>query len=551
MTRDRERMRELGRKGGQASGIARQPKRGPVAPYAGTFGAFLELAGLAGASRAATRAMWKAVDGEPLTADELAIYQRHTGRTTAPTAPVRELVLIAGRRGGKTQGFAARTVWQGIRRDYRALLAKGETAILPLIASDKEQAAIALAYVKAFLELPALRPYVARIRKASVELRTGCIIRVATCSYKAVRGPAIPLAVGDETAFWHTDDGSASPDAEVLTALRPGLASVPGSLLLMGSTPYARAGALWKASEKSYGQDDPRVLVWNADTLSMNPTFDAGEVAQAFEDDPAAAAAEYGDHATGHVTFRSDVQTFLDPDVVRDAIEAGCHERAPLAGQAAVAFVDPSGGASDSFTLAIAHTEGERAVLDCVREARVPFSPDAVCKDFAAVAKSYGLASVTGDHYAGEWPRERFAVHGITYQPSERSKSDLYRELLPLMNSGRVALLDVPRLKAQLTALERRVARGGRDSVDHPPNGKDDVANAAAGALVLAAQAAGVAGVSLTAEQTEALGALNTSLERVSPLAGMGDGQRSNDAEGEAGMSDEECAWRGQHSGEV
>jgi hypothetical protein len=36
----------------------------------------------------------------------------------------------------------------------------------------------------------------------------------------------------------------------------------------------------------------------------------------------------------------------------------------------------------------------------------------------------------------------------------------------------------------QLVSLERRTARGGRDSIDHPPGAHDDVANAAAGVLV-------------------------------------------------------------------
>ena len=77
-------------------------------------------------------------------------------------------------------------------------------------------------------------------------------------------------------------------------------------------------------------------------------------------------------------------------------------------------------------------------------------------------------------------------MHGIRYVPSARAKSDLYRELLPAVNAGRVELLEHPRLAAQLVGLERRVARGGKDSVDHAPGGHDDVANAAAGALVLA-----------------------------------------------------------------
>ena len=94
---------------------------------------------------------------------------------------------------------------------------------------------------------------------------------------------------------------------------------------------------------------------------------------------------------------------------------------------------------------------------------RPPFGPDSVCQDFAALLKSYRLGSVTGDRYAGEWPRERFRVHGIQYQLAEKPCSDLYRDMLPMLNSGQIELLDLPRLSAQLIGLERRTARGGRD----------------------------------------------------------------------------------------
>ena len=62
----------------------------------------------------------------------------------------------------------------------------------------------------------------------------------------------------------------------------------------------------------------------------------------------------------------------------------------------------------------------------------------------------------------------------------------LYANALPLLNSRRVELLDHPRLQAQLLGLERRTARGGRDSIDHAGGGHDDLANAACGALVAA-----------------------------------------------------------------
>lgn len=49
-----------------------------------------------------------------------------------------------------------------------------------------------------------------------------------------------------------------------------------------------------------------------------------------------------------------------------------------------------------------------------------------------------------------------------------------------------VELLDDAKLVGQLTALERRTARTGKDAIDHGPGGHDDLVNAAAGALVLA-----------------------------------------------------------------
>ncbi len=108
--------------------------------------------------------------------------------------------------------------------------------------------------------------------------------------------------------------------------------------------------------------------------------------------------------------------------------------------------------------------------------------------EFAELLKAYRVSRVKGDRYAGEWPRERFQVHGIRYQVALKAKSDLYKELLPIVNGGRVKLLDHPRLFTQLCGLERKTARGGRDSIDHGPGGHDDLANATAGALVEAAR---------------------------------------------------------------
>ena len=82
---------------------------------------------------------------------------------------------------------------------------------------------------------------------------------------------------------------------------------------------------------------------------------------------------------------------------------------------------------------------------------------------------------------------ERFEAAGLQYEVSDRTKSEIYKELLGPMNSGKVELLDHPQMIAELLNLERRVARGGRDSIDHPAGLHDDSINAVAGAIVLVA----------------------------------------------------------------
>src|SRR5262249_26602347 len=158
----------------------------------------------------------------------------------------------------------------------------------------------------------------------------------------------------------------------------------------------------------------------------MNPTMSQRTIDEAMERDPAAAAAEY------LAEFRTDVEGYISLDAVRACVNLGVRERGPQRQWRYVAFVDPSGGSADSMTLAIAHKEGNTAILDVIREATVPFSPEAIVEEFADTLRKYRITRVFGDRYGGEWPREQFRRHGVNYQPSERTKSQLYVDLLPL-----------------------------------------------------------------------------------------------------------------------
>jgi hypothetical protein len=438
----------------------------------------------------AWRAFCSALYGLPMTPAEFATYAACTGRQTPPTIRSREGWVICGRRSGKSRIASAIAAYTAALADV-SMLAPGETGVVLICAAAKRQGGIVYRYVRQlFMDVPSLRPLVVGEQASEdvkvLELRHGVRIEVRSANFRTVRGMTLLAGIIDEVAFLR-DETSANPDVELVRALRPGLATTNG-LLLGLSSPWARRGVLWTKYRKHYGQDGP-VLIWQADTRTMNPTLDVAVLAEADADDPEAAASEYGGE------FRADLESYVSMDVLDSCTSAGVASRSPgPATRDAVAFLDAAGGAGkDSMALAIAHPEWRGgapapvAVLDCVVEAKPPFDPTVVTAEFAALCTSYGIIRVVSDRYAGEWVREAFKPHHVIVDQVAEPKSAIYLEALPLFASGRADLLDLPRLRLQLAGLERRRRAGGRDVIDHSPGGHDDVANAVAGALALAA----------------------------------------------------------------
>jgi hypothetical protein len=436
------------------------------------------------------RAVLKAAHALPMTDADRAFFKIVAERDP-PERPVKELWIIAGRRAGKDSIASLIAANSAAMFQDQERLRPGERALVLCLAVDRDQSKIVLNYTRSyFTDIDLLHGMVVNETANGVELSNGVDITIATNSFRSVRGRALLAVILDEVAFWR-DDSSANPDQEVYGALRPGLASLPDSMLIAISSPYARNGLLYKKYREHYGKNSPDVLVIKAPTRALNVTIPQEIIDQAMAEDPAAAAAEW------MAEFRVDVETFISREVVERATVNGRYELPYVEGERYVAFVDPSGGSSDSMTLGIAHSNRwtEKVILDLVREIRPPFSPEATVAEFSGLMSGYNISRVYGDRYAGEWPRERLRMHNIGYEVSPKTKNEIYRDLLPVLNSDGAELLDVPRLKSQLLGLERRTARGGRDSVDHAPGAHDDVINAAAGAILLAKSGGGRARV--------------------------------------------------------
>jgi hypothetical protein len=420
----------------------------------------------------------KAVFGLAMDENEAELYRRLTGRASVQAVGFKESYAIVGRRGGKSRIVAFAAVYIACFHDFRKYLSAGERGMVLILARDRDQARVVFGYVKGILEaVAALKQMVARQTADEIELENRITISVKTSDYRAVRGVTVVCAICDEVCFW--DSQGVNPDKEVLSALRPAMATVPESKLLVISSPYAKYGVVFEAYHRHYGQES-NVLVWQAPTTVMNPNITAEFVQAEIEADPDAARSEW------LAEFREDIEQAFSLESIEQCVVRGRTELLPAKHLTYVAFTDPSGGRHDNFTVAVAHRSGDKAVVDCLKAWKPPFNPSEVVRACVEAIKPYRVTRITGDNYGGEWPVAEFAKHRITYELSQKHRSELYLELIPALNSKRVELPDDRRLIDELRRLERRRGRSGKDTIDHPAyGGSDDQANSVAGAVGL------------------------------------------------------------------
>jgi hypothetical protein len=439
----------------------------------------------AGPSWNVWRSVLKAAFAEPMSDAEIDTF-RTVAEREPPTKRVSELACVVGRGGGKDSIASLIASCIAVNFDPRGRLRPGEKAVVMCLAVDREQAGIVKDYIVAYFEtIPALTKLVKSIDKDGVTLNNGVQIVIATNSYRSVRGRSIVCAIFDEVAFWR-DENFASPDNEVAAAVAPGLARMPNSMMILISTAHKRSGLLYEKWKNYYGKDDDDVLVVHGGTMRFNPLFNQKIIERQIAEDPQLYNAEYNS------VWRDDLSSYISRELLDAAVDRGVTVRPPQPGTSYYAFADPSGGAHDSFTFAIAHREkNDIVVLDLLYERAPPFNPSETTAEIGKQLKSYGLTKITGDRYAAQWVVESFSKVGIKYEQSERDRSQIYLDTLPLFTSGRVRLIDNSRLVGQFAQLERRSFSGGRDKVDHGRAGRDDCCNSAAGALILASGTGG------------------------------------------------------------
>jgi hypothetical protein len=431
----------------------------------------------------------KVIDGEPLREQrEMELFRECTGRAQLPTAPVRRVATLVGRRGGKDRFMSGVAVWRAaLCADWRKYLSAGEQAVVLLLGADRKQAAILRRYCEGLLNAPLLAQEVTRRTDDIIEFRNGASLEIATNDVRLVRGRSAIAVLGSECAHWRTDEYAASSDEEVVNAAEPSMAMCPdGGMLLLASSVYRKKGYMYRKFKQLHGNEESEDICWFAPSATMNPKLPTRFVEKALAEDSAKAGAEYLNQ------WREDLTDFIPVDVVEGCTDFNVYERPPRRDVNYCAYCDKAGGTgSDSFTIAFAHREYDENVtvrLDLLRERKPRFAPAAVIRECAELMRQYGIGMVQGDGFAGGFHADEWQRNGITFTPCEKTTSENYLHTLPMLLNGRVRLLDNPTLRTQLIGLERHVQPGGRETVTHAhvASAHDDLAAAACGAIVAA-----------------------------------------------------------------
>jgi hypothetical protein len=348
--------------------------------------------------------------GESLTSDDLTAFQAVAGGRAPPSRRVRELVAVVSRRAGKGRIAAALAVHASALTEHSAVLAPGETGVVACISPTVLQAQIVKSYVLGFLQsTPAPRHEIADASGPEIRLKNGNIITTLTSDYRTLRGRTLLCAILDEASFLR-DEVSAAPDIETARALRPGLATTGGMLVII-SSPYRRAGLIFQMHRDHFGRDDDDVLVVQGASRAFNPLLEEQVVQTAVVNDAHAAQSEW----LGE--WRSDLAAFLSEEMIEAAVDRDPPaELPPRDGIVYFAFVDSSSGRHDAFTICICHRGGERLIVDVIRGRKS--DPAATAAEFAALAKEYRCSTITGDAYAVGWIEGAFTKAGLQYRRS-------------------------------------------------------------------------------------------------------------------------------------
>jgi len=465
------------------------------------------------------RTVLKAFYGLPLTEDELVFWSISQGGATydnlgyvqtvtqIPYYPKEydRLVLYLGRRSGKTDKIISTAVAYEITLGgHTEYLQKGQQLKVPFIAQTAGDAQTNMNFIRLALEeSPLLSQQLDADQVASeIRLKNGVVVDPLPVNKSVGRGHAIPVWVGDETAFWWTDANAANPDFEVERAIQYAQLQFPFAKSFLGTTPWSEQGIAfeaWKAGTEGrnlkcdtcraaktllceHSVEDRAeyegVLVIHASTAAMqNPLVTRKRLVQIQRRDPEAFPRE-----SLALTLKS-VSGWLAEAKISKAIQLGRISLPKRDNIEYVAAIDPA-FRKDFWAFTIVHHDVKKGIVqDYIRywepAPGAPLAPGEVLDEIKTILDTYGIGMVYSDQYQLESLQQLamdrgFVING--YDFTGKSKSVITGGFKVTLDAERIELLDHDVQKGQLLSLQRQVLQAGNIRIAAPPGKHDDLA---------------------------------------------------------------------------
>lgn len=445
------------------------------------------------------RAIIKAFYNSPLDKEELNAYHKVAGKYALPSDKCTELLVIAGRRGGKSETIARLAVFEAIYGGHGIALAPGQYGLIPIISPVKVQSQQIMNYCRGLCALPGVRNYLEGEPTATeIKFKTKIIIQVSVADVLNVSGPTIVTAILDEKAKLAGAE-SKIPDTEVIASLRPALAPVVGApkRKFIGITSaYIRSGVAYNEDKEWYGKPDAPMLVVKGSTELFNPNVDMDYLEQQRQ--------LMGDkyYAREFLGIWQDVTEDNYFDNLEKCIDKGRTWSPPKDGIDYWAAVDPA-WKQDQFALAIVHRERREemgplhTVVDLIRvwnpsSKGEVLSTDITLRNIQAILKTYNIEHLYTDQASAPLLIEvgkRIGLHIIerTWHAGSgsESKQAKFGRVRSAMSNSRFHIPDDDDTVAEFASISSKLLQSGGETFNSSLQHDDRVS-----AIVLAANEA-------------------------------------------------------------
>jgi hypothetical protein len=407
----------------------------------------------------------------------------------------RQLVVRKGRRAGGSSSLCRLAVVEALYSDHK--VPPGDIGTVAFISANLTEAKSRLRTIAKILETLKIpfskREEVITLKNRPVEFR------VFAATIAGVSGFTGIMVVADEAAKWADKTTGSNPATEVLSSVRPTMATQPRAKIVLSSSPWSTLDAHYEAFERG---DNDHQMVAHCTTWQGNPTI-SEEQTHRDEPDIRIWRREYSAQAQG-----ASLGAF-DHDAIERAFGEHPGERTDAA---PVLICDPSSGRKDAWSYCLAHwSVGGRAratyrdgtpaslsdgtpvyeegsievpsvltftAMDAAEGAFWATTDAEVIIDrIAALARKHGVRQIYSDQREELMLRSAFTKRGFRFtslpwsNPSKVTAVELLRRWFA---TGGIALPQHEKLRRELEAFEEKILPSGALTFAGRGNGSDD-----------------------------------------------------------------------------